>query len=448
MYSCPLAMTDGATRLIEQLKLSKNVAYHPFLDECFKHLNSNDPKQFWTSGQWMTERTGGSDVSNSETVAVKNELSSDPKSYLLYGYKFFTSATTADITFALAKIKDPHTGKVKEGSRGLSLFVLKLRKPDGKMNNLLVHRLKDKLGTRSLPTAELELDGTEAILISNPGEGVKTISTLFNVTRIYCICSSAAGMRRMLALMRDYLSKREVFGEKLMNKAAHLKTMTKLEIMFRGTLQLFLDVVVLFGKSETNPTEKSESLLRLLTPIGKLFTTKQAVLVLSEGMESFGGYGYMEDTGIPSLLRDLHVNTIWEGTTNVLSLDLLRAVSKDPKSIHYFVESIEERINDASFEFKESISIIKETMKEIVSYCKVLKSKSQAFQEAGARDLAFTMSRCYIGSLLVEHAKWSNSKMDVYIANGWCTLEKMNTLSYNEDFTLEIEKSISLQSKL
>ena len=214
----------------------------------------------------------------------------------------------------MAKIKDPITGKVKEGSRGLSLFVLKLRKNDGKFNNLIVHRLKEKLGTRSLPTAEIELDQSEAFLISKPGEGVKTISTLFNVTRIYCICSSAAGMRRMLALMRDYLSKREVFGEPLANKAAHLKTMAKLEIMFRGTLQFFLDVIILFGKSETNTTPKTESMLRLLTPIGKLFTTKQTVLVLSEGMESFGGYGYMEDTGIPALLRDLHVNTIWEGT--------------------------------------------------------------------------------------------------------------------------------------
>jgi alkylation response protein AidB-like acyl-CoA dehydrogenase len=139
-------MTDGACKLIETIKKSNKGYLRKELQEAFDHITSTNPKEFWTSGQWMTERTGGSDLSNSETIAVKEE--GGDNIYRLTGYKFFTSATTSNLAFTLARVKDEKTGKVIEGSRGLSLFFLKLRNDKGELNNIVAHRLKDKLGVK------------------------------------------------------------------------------------------------------------------------------------------------------------------------------------------------------------------------------------------------------------------------------------------------------------
>lgn len=436
MVTCPLSMTDGAARLIEQLR-TNNEKLHPLVEECYNHIITTNPKDFWTSGQWMTERTGGSDVSNTETYAIEDEYG-----FKLYGYKFFTSATTANVSFALAKIKE--NGKVKEGSKGLSLFVLKLRENDGKMNNIKVHRLKDKFGTKSLPTAELELIGTRAYLVGKKEEGVKTISHLFNITRIHTMLGSAAYMRRMLALMRDYAERRKVFGKKLSEQPLHLRTISDLEVTFRGTLHFFMDVVLLLGKSEISSDPKIESLLRFLTPVGKMFTTKQAITLLAEGMENFGGYGYMEDTGIPALYRDAMVNAIWEGTTNVLSHDVFRAISRDTKVISLFSELVLQRLSKNTLkELEVSVKLIKETLKSIQSFFKENKINEQT--ESMARNFSNTVAKVYVGSLLIEHAIWSKDDKDIYVAQQWCTREPMNYIVLPSNYS--IEKRIAM-SKL
>jgi putative acyl-CoA dehydrogenase len=159
MVSCPLAMTDGAARVLEQH------ADDDLKRKAFTRLTSRDPKRFWTSGQWMTERTGGSDVSSTSTEArwVEGE-------YRLYGTKWFTSATTSQMALALAKTE--HSDK-------LSLYYLETRDEKGLLNQIEIHRLKDKLGTRAMPTAELSLRGTPAQLLGAKGEGVKTVATGF-----------------------------------------------------------------------------------------------------------------------------------------------------------------------------------------------------------------------------------------------------------------------------
>ncbi|RWS05252.1 putative acyl-CoA dehydrogenase AidB-like protein, partial [Dinothrombium tinctorium] len=152
LYSCPLAMTDGAAKTIEDLQLNES-----FYKNAYTRLTSRDPNLFWTSGQWMTEKGGGSDVARgTETLAIPE----GDKTFRLYGYKWFSSATDSDVTLTLARISDLE-GNVLSGTRGLTLFFLKTREND-KLNNIQIVKLKDKLGTRQLPTAELLLDGTLA----------------------------------------------------------------------------------------------------------------------------------------------------------------------------------------------------------------------------------------------------------------------------------------------
>lgn len=313
-YSCPLAMTDGAARAIELYGSDE------MKTKAFKNLTSRDPKNFWTSGQWMTERSGGSDVSETSTLAKQVGTN-----YQLFGTKWFTSATTSQMALTLAR-----TEGAEADSRGLSLFYLELRNENQMLNQIEVLRLKDKLGTKALPTAELNLVGTPAHLVGRLGEGVKTIASVLNITRIYNSICSLSHMRRGLDLAWSYARKRKAFGAYLIDHALHKKTLQDLELEFEKCFKLTFFVVELLGKEECRvASEEERKLLRALTPIVKLYTAKKTIAISSEVIESFGGAGYIEDTGLPYLLRDAQVYSIWEGTTNILALDFLRVCEKE-----------------------------------------------------------------------------------------------------------------------
>ena len=325
IFSCPLAMTDGAARVLELAQDSV------LTKRAFASLTSRDPARFWTSGQWMTERTGGSDVSMTSTMASPlgagaSGASSDfAATHALTGTKWFTSATTSQMALTLARpVGAP------EGSKGLALYYLELRDQAGSLRNIQIHRLKDKLGTKALPTAELSLQGTPAQQMSAVGEGVKKIAGVLNITRIYNSICALGHMRRCLDLAQDYSRKRIAFGRPLSEHPLHAETLRELEEDFAKSFRLCFFVVGLLGKEECGlATADEKILLRVLTPVVKLYTGKKVVAIASEVVEIFGGAGYVEDTGIPRLLREAQVFPIWEGTTNVLSLDMLRAFEKD-----------------------------------------------------------------------------------------------------------------------
>src|SRR4051812_23888455 len=234
LYSCPLAMTDGAARFLEVHGDDSTLP-------TFRHFTSRDPDQFWTSGQWMTERTGGSDVGTTSTVARRE----GDGSYRLYGAKWFTSATTSQAAMTLARVDG-----AASGSQGLSVFLITLRDSDGILRNIRVDRLKDKLGTRALPTAELTLEGTPAQLVGGEGDGVRKIATLFNVTRVYNAVAATAGMRRAIALASDYARRRRAFGKALVELPLHVETLAEMHLVQRACLLLAFRVVELLGKDE------------------------------------------------------------------------------------------------------------------------------------------------------------------------------------------------------
>eukprot|EP01114_Cavostelium_apophysatum_P009970 TRINITY_DN2331_c0_g1_i1.p1 TRINITY_DN2331_c0_g1~~TRINITY_DN2331_c0_g1_i1.p1 ORF type:complete len:625 (+),score=129.27 TRINITY_DN2331_c0_g1_i1:44-1876(+) len=448
--SCPLAMTDGAARLIEVMKdtyAKEGLAWDSELEECYQHIISRDPAQFWTSGQWMTERTGGSDVGNSQTIAVKEPNS---KYYRLYGYKFFTSATTANVSFALARIVDSNGNSVK-GSRGLSLFKVNLRKEGtNELNNMIVHKMKIKLGTKSLPTAEMELNGTPALLVGQINQGVKHISSLFNVTRLHTCIASATSARRILALARDYAHRREAFGKKIAEQPLHVLSLARMEVGVRGLLHFAFDLAQLLGEDECEPTPSTQVLLRLLTPVGKAFTTRTTLLIIGEGIECFGGYGYMEDTNIPYIYREAQVNSIWEGTTNVMALDVLRSITKEPESLGILMERIASNIGGktTSQKLQNAVQAVQNATKSLNEYFKqvagLLKKGEAKIVESGARDLTFTIGRVYTGSLLIHHAIFTNSEVDAEVANRWCTDEPLVRLSYPDKQSKHMDSVIGL----
>ena len=217
------------------------------------------------------------------------------------------------------------------GSRGLSLFYAELRDPaSGRLKNIEILRLKDKLGTKALPTAELRLQGMEASLVGGPGQGVKKISSLFNITRVYNSICAIGHWRRALDLAWSYARVRKAFGKLLIDHPLHRSTLEDLEVDFRKAFDLTFFVAHLLGKDECGTASAEERiLLRGLTPIVKLWTAKKCIQACSEVVESFGGAGYIEDVGIARFLRDAQVFAIWEGTTNVLSLDFQRAIEKE-----------------------------------------------------------------------------------------------------------------------
>lgn len=393
VYTCPLAMTDGAART---LLVSGN---QELIDRAIPHLTSRDPAQFWTSGQWMTEATGGSDVGLSETIAKLNQQ----EEWLLYGRKWFTSAATSQMTLTLARPEGNPAG-----GKGLALFYLETNEENGALQNIEVLRLKDKLGTRKVPTAELMLRGTTAVPVMGLNNGVRNIVPMLHLTRTWNSVSAASFMRRGMALARSYAQKRIAFGAPLSEKPLHLDTLAGMQAETEAAFHLTFFLVELIGKDEASEISEEEAhLLRLLTSLAKLTTGKQAVVVASEVLESFGGAGYVEDTGLPTLLRDSQVLPIWEGTTNVLSLDALRALGKGSEPLQALAAEVNRCVGLAADGRLQSAGKVAQTaVAQAINWLQQNMANRSAL-EAGARRFGLTLGRSLALAKLIEQAQWS-----------------------------------------
>jgi len=390
VYSCPLAMTDGAARTLLSLENAELIA------RALPHLTSRDPAAFWTSGQWMTERTGGSDVGLTQTVARKT-----PEGWRLYGTKWFTSATTAQMALTLARPEGNGPG-----GKGLALFYVETRGADGLLNGIQINRLKDKLGTRKVPTAELTLDGALAVPVAGLTDGIRNMAWMLNVTRTWNAMGSSWTLRRALALAKDYAARRVQFGAKLAEKPLHVDTLAGMEAECHGAFLLAFRAAELLGRMETKVASEEELLLqRVVTPLAKLTTARQVVAGTSEAVESFGGAGYVEDTGLPRLLADAQVMSIWEGTTNVLSLDALRALAKEG-TLDVFHADVEKRLDAAKDTgLRPCVKAAQDAMEHARSWVTGALANPVGL-EAGARRFAMTLGRTMELALLVEHAQW------------------------------------------
>lgn len=377
---CPLAMTDAAARVLLNDDAELAERYVPRLTA---------RTDGWTSGQWMTEKEGGSDVGRTGTVARRNA----DGTWTLHGTKWFTSATTAEVALALARPEG-----AEEGSRGLSLFLLELRRPDGSWNGLTVRRLKDKLGTKALPTAELDLEGTVAVPVGGMGRGVPKIAPMLNITRVHAAFGSLAAIGGGLDLARDYAGKRAAFGKVLRDLPLHRAWIARIAAEYEATTALAFRAAELLGQVERGAGDPV--LTRVVVPLAKMAVSRQAVWATSNLMESFGGAGYLEDTGLPRMLRDAHVNCIWEGTTSVMALDTLRALGSNGAG-ERFLDDIDERLGAAEHPaLAEAVARARDARARL---SKLLTEPT----EQGARRIAWGMARTYEAALVCEAAQWA-----------------------------------------
>jgi acyl-CoA dehydrogenase len=374
-YLCPVSMTDAAARVLV------DYGPEPLRDRVLPHLVSRDPAEAWTAGQWMTERQGGSDV-GANTV----EARPDGTGWRLHGRKYFCSNVGGEVVLALAR---PEGGG--PGTRGLGLFLVPRLLPDGGRNRYRVDRLKDKLGTRAMATGEVTMEGAHAELVGELDHGFAQMTSMLNVTRLHNSIASAGTLRRGLQLARGYAASRTAFGRALDRLPLQRQVLVQLAVQAEAALALTMRLAALLGRIECGTATVDESVVfRLGASLTKLYTARQAVAGASEVVECFGGAGYMEDTGIARHLRDAQVLPIWEGTTNVLSLDALRTVSR-PDAAEAFVAELE-RLESPRRD--EATALLAHLGRE----------DPEAAQRS-ARRLAFTLSESWISGLLADAAR-------------------------------------------
>ncbi|KAJ5617200.1 hypothetical protein N7537_002314 [Penicillium hordei] len=432
LYSCPISMTDGAAFILSS-RINKLPSTHPF-HTAFQGLVS-EKDDHWTSGQWMTERAGGSDVQNTETWATYSPLATDSGSdplgdgdYLISGFKFFSSATDANLALLLAKTP---SGK-------LSTFLAPLRRTvvgaDGVSkivsNGVRIHRLKNKLGTKELPTAELELKDMRAHLLGELDQGIVTIAPLLNVTRLHTFVGSLAGWRRAISITKSFAKARTTVGEPLWLIPMHLRLLADLEVKHRGAMNLAWFTVALFGVVEDQtpssnnlahlpqPGKEAEVVFRTLTAIAKAVISKMATTGVQECQESMGGVGYMDEADEPEfnisrILRNNAVNSIWEGTTNVLASEFVRFLIKND-NLKIFGTWLDRTLTlIQSTELRNALTAAWSALRVRFTI------QGPASTVADGRRFMFTLAWILSGTLLALDAERDNDPVTTEIARRW-----------------------------
>ncbi len=315
--SCPLTMTFA---VVPSLQINAAIAA-----EWIPRVTSNEydarfipwfEKTGVTFGMAMTEPQGGSDVRSNITTAVHAENGI----YKITGRKWFCSAPMSDAFLVLA-----------QAPKGLSCFLVPRFTRDGIKNKLYFQRLKDKLGNKSNASAEVEFHEAWGELIGEEGRGVASIMEMVRHTRLDCAIGSAATMHRAVAEAIHHCQYRQAFGKKLSDQPLMRNVLADLALESIAATTLAMRIAK--GFDEARQQENAQHFIRIATAVGKFWNTKRAVLVLGEAMECLGGNGYVEESVLPRLYRDVPVNAIWEGSGNIQALDILRAMQKEPASL-------------------------------------------------------------------------------------------------------------------
>ncbi len=329
---CPATMTTAAIPLLQK----EPALWQQLQGKLFSHeydprdLPVGDKASMWL-GMGMTEKQGGSDVRANTTVAMPVHAGGRGGEYLLRGHKWFFSAPMCDAHLVVARMG--------EGG-GQACFYVPRWRPDGTKNAVRVQRLKDKVGNRSNSSSEVEFEDAWGILMGEEGRGIPTIIEMATYTRLNCVLGSAAILRSATVQALAYARRRSVFGKLLAEQPLMRTVLADLALESEAALQIAMRLAQAYerGGDEGDPLERAWK--RIMTPAAKLWVCKRGVELTGEAMEVLGGNGYV-DTGVMArLFREAPVNSIWEGSGNVMCLDVLRAISREPDGAQLLLQDL------------------------------------------------------------------------------------------------------------
>lgn len=309
---CPVNMTDSLTRTLKAHGSAELV--EQFLDD----LTTTDAERLTQGAMFMTEQQAGSDVGATAMTALANP----DGSWSLTGEKWFCSNADAALALVLARPEG-----APAGIRGVGLFLLPRDLPDGTRNSYRVVRLKDKLGTRSMASGEIVFDGATAYLVGDPEQGFKQMAEMVNASRLSNGVRAAGMMRRAFAEARHVSTHRSAFGRQLVDLPLQRRQLVKLLVTTEQARSLYMHTAQLFPVADGGD-ERARTLIRILTPLVKLRACRDSRKVTGDAMEARGGVGYIEEFGDARLVRDAHLGSVWEGTSNIIALDVVRAAHR------------------------------------------------------------------------------------------------------------------------
>jgi putative acyl-CoA dehydrogenase len=318
--SCPMSMTYASVPVLRRA----SPAIQAWLPTLYsrRYDPAHRPASEKTGvliGMGMTEKQGGSDVRSNTTRAVPEDRAGPGEPYRITGHKWFFSAPMCDAFLVLA-----------QAPGGLSCFFMPRWTPDGELNALRLQRLKDKLGNRSNASAEVEFEAALGWLIGEEGRGVATIIEMVGYTRLDNVTGSAGVQRQAVARAIHHAAGRTVFQRKLIDQPLMTNVLADLALESEAATALAMRLARAFDAQD----DQAEGLLRrLVTPAAKFWVCKRGPILAAEALEVLGGNGYVEDSGMPRLYRELPVYSIWEGSGNVVCLDTLRALRREPQTV-------------------------------------------------------------------------------------------------------------------
>ncbi|PFA67069.1 isovaleryl-CoA dehydrogenase [Bacillus sp. AFS015802] len=428
-FYCPVTLSMATALLLERY------ASEELKERFLPHVLSTGEVELYEGATFLTERQGGSDVGANDTKAVPNG-----DTYQLWGEKYFASNSgMCGVTMVLARIEGSGNG-----TKGLSLFAVPWRNDDGSINGIHIRRLKDKLGVRAVPSAEVEFKGADAYLVGEPNKGIYYMMEALNLSRVCNAIASIGIMRRAYLEARNYALHRTAFGQALAHYPMIKETLTRMAAKQEVETSAVFHLVQLFDRvvSDDIPTTEEESVLnRLLIAILKKESAEQAIHFSHEAIEMHGGNGYIEDFILPRLLRDAQVLTVWEGTANILGLEILRLMNKH-QAHEYFLAQVKEELSRLPEGLMKLTPPISEGIEKLETLLELVVSANHDTQTYHAKRIAEMMVRIFESVMALKDAHTFGGERkrmiaEVFIQQTWKQTEwideEMKSVEYFDE---------------
>ncbi|WP_107947615.1 acyl-CoA dehydrogenase family protein [Lysinibacillus parviboronicapiens] len=419
-FYCPVTLSMATAYLLD------HYASDEVRERFLLHVCATGDTKLYEGATFLTERQGGSDVGANVVKAVH-----DGKQFRLYGEKYFASnAGMCGVAMVLARMED-----APKGSKGLTLFAVPWHQEDGTINHLRIRRLKDKLGVKAVPSGEVEFDGAFAYVVGDPNKGIYYMLEALNLSRICNAVASIGIMRRGYLEAKHYVTNRYAFGLPLTQYPMIQDTLGKFAAKLHVEVATVFDVIQLYDKVTSGQGNKQDIIMnRLNIAIMKKEAAEQALHYASEAIELHGGNGYIEDFVTPRLLRDAQVLTVWEGTANILALELIRLVEKF-QAHELFVQVMQERL--ASLSASPLLQIVSEQLEKLEENLQIFSHLDEATKTFDAKRIAENMAHVYESVVAVEWADRFGGKYeklaDIYLEDTWALRKigaPMKTVQY------------------